>query len=246
VFLLFHTSHVCQPLDWCPFSVTKAKYRKEVQEIARFDNADKVKKIRFVELYHRARNESMIPSYIKSGWKATALHPWNPQKAMNSSLILQAAKSAHLALKLPPSPSQPVIMTPQNRHQLRTSINALTSNEELSKSVRLLFNKATKALDNIVYEKAQNTIQLRGQQLNLDEVRAKKRRKVAINAQQSFADIKTIKAVKDIADKEEARAAAYERRHGHKAAVAESKVMMERYIEACCNVRALPVPSKRQ
>jgi hypothetical protein len=99
-------------------------------------------------------------------------------------------------------------MTPQNRRQLGTSIDALTSNEELSKSVRLLFNKATKALNNVAYGKAQNTIQLRGQQLKLDEVRAKKRRKVAINAQQSFADIETIKAAKDIADKEEARAAA--------------------------------------
>jgi hypothetical protein len=36
--------------------------------------------------------------------------------------------------------------------------------------------------------------QLKDQQLKLDEARAKKRRKVAIDAQQSFADIEAIKA----------------------------------------------------
>lgn len=109
----------------------------------------------------------------------------------------------------------------------------MASNKDLSKSVRLLFNKAVKALDNSAYDKAGDTIQLKGQQLKLDEARARKRRKVAINAQQSFADIEVIKAAQEVARREEERAADYEKRFGTKKAIAEAKAVAYKSLEAC-------------
>ncbi|NJO32580.1 MAG: hypothetical protein HC869_05020, partial [Rhodospirillales bacterium] len=70
-FLIPHTSHVCQPLDLCPFSIIKAKYKQLVVELAHYDNAEKIKKIRFIELYEQARNEGLTQKNILAGWRAT-------------------------------------------------------------------------------------------------------------------------------------------------------------------------------
>lgn len=105
----------------------------------------------------------MSSIYIKSGWRATGLHSYNLNKTLTSSLILQTNQPSQLALKSPPPPSHRVIATSHNRRELRASIDALASIEELSKSVRLLFNKAAKAFDELHTEAAEKTLRLRGQ-----------------------------------------------------------------------------------
>jgi DDE superfamily endonuclease len=66
-FLIPHTSHICQPLDLYPFAVIKTKYRVQVSDLARFDDSDKIKKIRFIQLYENARNKTLTAENIKSG-----------------------------------------------------------------------------------------------------------------------------------------------------------------------------------
>lgn len=245
IFMVPHTSHVCQPLDLCPFSVIKLKYRVEIQELSRFDNADKVKKIRFVEFYHRARREALTATTIKAGWKATGLHPWNPNKALNSSLILQAQNTTQLAPKSPSPPSELIISTPHNRRQLRISIDALAANEDLSRPVRMLFNKAAKGFDKLHFTEAENTLRLRGQQQKLDEIQTKKRKKITIGPQEAFADIETIKKAKVIADRESERAEVYQRRQGAAMARATANQMIQRDMEAFCSVFALETHAER-
>jgi hypothetical protein len=46
----------------------------------------------------------------------------------------------------------------------------------------MLFNKTAKAFDEFHYNTVENTLLLKGQQQKLEELRARKRRKVAINA----------------------------------------------------------------
>jgi DDE superfamily endonuclease len=55
VFLIPHISHACQPLDMCPFSIIKAKYRENVHKLAQFDDAAKIKKQHFLRMYNEAR-----------------------------------------------------------------------------------------------------------------------------------------------------------------------------------------------
>jgi hypothetical protein len=89
-------------------------------------------------------------------------------------------------------------------------------------------------------------LHLRDQQQKLDEVKAKKRRKATINAQQAFADIEAIKKAKDIADRVEARAADYEKRRGRAMALATANAMIEKDMEAFCNTWALELPPQGQ
>jgi hypothetical protein len=104
VFLIPYTSYVCQPLDLCPFSVIKSKYRAQIHKLSRFDKADKVKKIRFIDLYYQARLEALTSTNIKAGWRAAGLYPYNSDKALTSFLIVQASLTSQTALKTPPRP----------------------------------------------------------------------------------------------------------------------------------------------
>jgi hypothetical protein len=77
----------------------------------------------------------------------------------------------------------------------------------------------------------------------LEELQARKRRKVAIDARKAFADIETIKAAKDI--EEIARGEGYRRRIGQATAKATSNAMMEKDMEAFTNSWVLEIATPR-
>jgi hypothetical protein len=154
----------------CSFSVIKSKYRAQVHELSRFDNADKVKKIGFIDLYHHARLEALTSINIKAGWRAAGLHPYNPDKALTSSLIVQASLTPQTAPKTHPRPLQLIISTPHNRRELQTTFDSIRLGESLSKSVRMLFNKTAKAFDEFHYNTAESTLLLKGQQQEIGGV----------------------------------------------------------------------------
>jgi hypothetical protein len=70
----------------------------------------------------------------------------------------------------------------------------LLKQENLSRSVRVLFNKTAKAFGQLRYEKAHNLQQLNAQASKLEELNTMKREKVPINANELFAGIEKIKA----------------------------------------------------
>jgi len=87
LFLPAHSSHILQPLDLGTFAPLKSFYHKHIMELAQYDDAAPVKKRRFVNRYQQAREEIFNPRYLRVGWKAVGLFPWNPEKALNSSQV---------------------------------------------------------------------------------------------------------------------------------------------------------------
>jgi hypothetical protein len=71
---------------------------------------------------------------------------------------------------------------------------ALIKQQNLSRSVRTLFDKIAKAFRQLYYEKAYNLQQLNTQAARLEDLNIKKKKKVPIGANKLFANIKEIKA----------------------------------------------------
>ncbi|KAI0997010.1 hypothetical protein K3495_g11173 [Podosphaera aphanis] len=89
LFLPAHSSHILQPLDLAPFSILKSKYRKQISDLSALNDAAPVKKERFIKFYHEAREEGLSDKIIRAGWKATGLVPFNPERVLQSSRVLQ-------------------------------------------------------------------------------------------------------------------------------------------------------------
>ena len=100
-YLIPHSSHVLQPLDLCPFSIFKSRYRDELSNLASLADSIAVKKNLFIDVYNKARNEGMSEYNIRAGWKATGIYPWDPQKVLRSS---QVVKTTNLQQMVPQTP----------------------------------------------------------------------------------------------------------------------------------------------
>src|ERR1700761_5497956 len=89
VYLPPHSSHVLQPLDLSCFSSLKKGYRAKIKELACFNDAMPIKKIRFIQYYYTARKTVFTESNIKSGFNAAGLVPYDPRKVLRSSQVKQ-------------------------------------------------------------------------------------------------------------------------------------------------------------
>ncbi|KAI0998934.1 hypothetical protein K3495_g9265 [Podosphaera aphanis] len=89
LFLPAHSSHILQPLDLAPFTVLKSKYRNQISDLSALNDAAPVKKERFIKFYHEAREEGLSDKIIRPSWKATGLVPFNPERLLQSSQLLQ-------------------------------------------------------------------------------------------------------------------------------------------------------------
>ena len=67
LFLPPHSSHVLQPLDLSVFLVVKKFYRQQVQALSFLDDAPPVKKERFIEAYHKAREDGITERIVRAG-----------------------------------------------------------------------------------------------------------------------------------------------------------------------------------
>ena len=66
-YLIPYSSHVLQPLDLCPFSVIKSRYRDEISNLVALTDEIAVKKNLFIEVYNKARNEGIIEYNVRTG-----------------------------------------------------------------------------------------------------------------------------------------------------------------------------------
>ncbi|KZZ95587.1 DDE superfamily endonuclease, CENP-B-like protein [Ascosphaera apis ARSEF 7405] len=105
IFLPPHSSHILQPLDLSYFGPLKAKCRNFINSISELTDAQPIKKWRFLEAYSTAWNSITINT-ILSGWSAAGLHPFDPNRGLNSSFMrdLRANKRAELPLYTPSLP----------------------------------------------------------------------------------------------------------------------------------------------
>jgi hypothetical protein len=114
---------------------------------------------------------------------------------LSSSLLLPAAISE--ALPAEKYTQELCFTTLSNRTQLHHSIDQLVAVEPLSRSARTLLKKVGKAVDSFHSEQATISSQLASQKRKLDAIQVHKGLKVAFNAQEAFANIRTIKKAKE-------------------------------------------------
>ena len=201
-----HTSHVCQPLDLSCFAFVKGRYRQEVADLARFDDSMPIKKLRFVQFYENARNSGLSRDHIIAGWKASGVHPWRPSKVLRSTQVVPTQPTT-LSKPLPtPKRARNInITTPTNTKQLQAQVTTILRGNHDDRTIRLLFAKAGKTMTTLQFENAKQGLLLAKQNKLVEEQRVSKRRRVAIDANDTFADIESIIAAQQQLEAQKAR-----------------------------------------
>ena len=149
VYLPPHTSHILQPLDLSIFSPLKAEYRSEVAKNAYIDDAAPIHKQRFLQYYKQARDSALSLKNIESGFRATGLWPYNPDKVLQSTQVTRRPVT-------PDPPTQQAIHqashlseTPRSHKAIYQNIESLRRTEKLSRSCRLVLYKSGKAISTL-------------------------------------------------------------------------------------------------
>jgi hypothetical protein len=77
-----HLSHLLQPLNISCFTVLKRSYGKLVKQKMSL-GVNHINKEEFIHLYAQARPEALHERNIKSGFSATGLVPYNPERVLS-------------------------------------------------------------------------------------------------------------------------------------------------------------------
>ena len=110
VYLLPHTSHLCQPCDLGPFAQLKSYYSKNLKSFIATGQTQ-VSRAEFDRLYHLTRQEGFTENYINAGWRRSGLWPINKLKVLERPQLSQYRQTTpDLA---PPQTSQN--LTPQDK-----------------------------------------------------------------------------------------------------------------------------------
>ena len=197
-YLIPHSSHVLQPLDLSCFSVLKSRYRNQILALSSLSDSAPIKKSTFLEVYHKARTEGLTEHNVRAGWRASGIVPWNPQKVLRSSQVKRIEMTVP---KTPASqriaPNLVAIRTPANRRDLQDQFQRLAATEEVSRSVRLLVQKASKTIDSYTFDSARMNCLIVSQESQLSHLKNKRKKKIAIDVNEQFANIEDIVRVQE-------------------------------------------------
>lgn len=83
-----HSSHLLQPLDVGCFSPLKVAYGREIGELAR-QGVFHIDKEEFLYVYLRVRRAVISEQNIQSGFRATGLVPYDPQRVLTSLTVIR-------------------------------------------------------------------------------------------------------------------------------------------------------------
>jgi len=158
----------------------------------------------FLICYQKARQESIIPLNIKSGWRTTGLWPVSVAKPLMSPLLLENSNKsidpklpkAQETLILPPKVSDTSIelQTPKVRKDLYLQIRTLASgSHDQLPTQRLLFRKVIKGIDEKEYELGKANMKIKELEDRLEHLRPKKKRKVQTSLNSKFVTIRAVK-----------------------------------------------------
>jgi hypothetical protein len=78
-----HSSHILQPLDVGCFSPLKVLYGKQVEGKIRL-SVNHINKDEFLQLYHPAHAQAITEKNIRSGFTATGLVPFDPDRVLST------------------------------------------------------------------------------------------------------------------------------------------------------------------
>lgn len=142
------------------FSSLKRAYGKELANIASYDDAADVKKIRCVRVYKKAMEESMTTINFRLGSSVAGLRPFYPRSILRSHLVLRDIPKVIVTPKCPKLTAlkrkniakYQINSTPITPRQVKNHIMEISSDSS-DRTLQLLFNKITKYFD-------KNTVQL--------------------------------------------------------------------------------------
>lgn len=198
LYLPAHTSHILQPLDLAPFSCIKGKYRSTIGALAALDDAAPVKKARFITCYSQAREEGLSEHVIRAGWRASGMVPFNMQKVLESTQVLQRPSTPERQ-KRPHPDSSPSVQTPRKPQDLYNQTHTLQLSDTVPRDTRVVLRKAGKAIGNANTRAAMLEAEVSSLKLKLDryESKAKAKKKVQVDPNTRFAEIGAIKKALD-------------------------------------------------
>lgn len=200
VFLPPHASHVLQPLDLAVFSSLKTAYRSRLSTYINITDSAPINKLVFLKCYHHARTIGFTYKNILSGWRATGLWPIAMAKPLLNPLVISIPSEP---INITPSlimkqnnTLEAIIDTPRHSSQVQKLANQLISSHRTDPTVRLLFRKISKSIDeqNTKLAKAEGVV--RGLEAKIDNLRPKKKQKVEPGPNERFVRIEDIMKAK--------------------------------------------------
>lgn len=185
----------------------KSKYRIQIRDLASINDAATVKKERFIQCYYNALLQALSERNIRAGWRATGISPYNPAAVLASSQINDRTVT-------PPPPAdrtQPpdaIYQAPQRSQDVYAAYQSLLQVETLSRSVRTVITKASKAISKANTRAAGLEAENRCLKQQLADLQPqKKRNRVEIDPNQRFADVEQIMSAINQAAEEDAEEA---------------------------------------
>ncbi|CAG9953199.1 unnamed protein product [Clonostachys rosea f. rosea IK726] len=204
LFLPSHSSHVLQPLDLSIFSPLKGSYRRHLSQQQIQTDSSPIGKATFLKCYHLARQAALTPSNILAGWKASGMWPVN----MAIPLLNPYVVSPQYTFQTRPStpPTTPVaglkrkeieMTTPKGSQQLRGLIRDFICEKEVDPTIRLLFRKICKGLDEQQIQLSISTTENTQLKESNNLLQPKKRRTVHPDPNERFIKISNIVDARD-------------------------------------------------
>jgi hypothetical protein len=116
-----HSSHLLQPLDVSCFVVLKRSYGRQIEDLIRV-GVNHIDKSDFLPAYYMACTESLTLNIIRSGFGATGLVPYDPERVLSKL-------NTQLRTPTPPPPTTEqapwVPETPHNIQELEFQAKAI-------------------------------------------------------------------------------------------------------------------------
>lgn len=196
-YLIPHASHVLQPLDVAVFSSLKTRFRALIVIDAQMDDDEPLKKAMFLKRYQNARERAITESNCKSGFKATGIVPFDPDKALNSRFVLDLDKKQR-----PRTPDNQEIpqfapwrpnTTPLNHRHIAQAVAMISRTTKLDRVVRNLFAKTGKRLAQRDLELAEAKREIIALKKELKQYRSRKKKRQPVNSNQRFQTLNDIK-----------------------------------------------------
>jgi hypothetical protein len=148
-----HTSHILQPLDVSCFGPLKKVYGSQIEMKIRL-GINHITKEEFLPAFLTAHRQVMIARTITSGFRATGLVPFDPQRVLDKlSPIIEATPSPRSS-QTSWNPQTPKTL-PQIKRQGQLVLTENRKRRRLSaSSAEKPFQQLLKGFENVVHEKA--------------------------------------------------------------------------------------------
>jgi hypothetical protein len=140
-----HSSHLLQPLDVGCFAAVKRSYGRQIENRMRV-GLNHIDKPDFLQAYYETRKEALIMSHIQSGFSATGLVPYNPDRVLEKLHVTLRTPTPPV---IPPQTSSPWI--PETPHNIRgLERQTKTIKEYIRRRIQSLPSPTDIALDQLV------------------------------------------------------------------------------------------------